>query len=68
MDRRDRLRTIGGFFRGIIGLLPIILVLASAWYVYQNSDKLLKQVTEEAAKQAAKYTEENATKFMENFR
>lgn len=68
MDRRDRLRTFGGFFRSLLGLIPMILFVLSAWYVYQNSDKLLKQITEEAAKQAAKYTEQSAGNFMKNFK
>ena len=68
LDRRDRLRTIGGFFRSLLGLIPLLFFIFSAWYIYEYSDELLKKITEEAAKQAAKYTEENATKFMENFR
>lgn len=68
MDKRDRLRTIGGFFRSILGLIPLLFFIFSAWYVYEYSDELLKKITEEAAKQAAKYTEESAGNFMKNFR
>ncbi|MEK7591191.1 MAG: hypothetical protein AAB489_03220 [Patescibacteria group bacterium] len=68
MDRRDRLRTWGGFVRSLIALVPMIIFLLSAWYLYNNTDEMLKKITEEAAKQAAKYTEQSAGKLMEKFK
>lgn len=53
MDKRDRLRTWGGFVRALIGLIPIILLVLSTWYFYKHSDELLQKITREAAKQAS---------------
>ncbi len=61
MNKRDRLRTIGGFFRGIIGLIPIIFFLLSMWYVYEYGDQLLEKIAETAARQAAAVTTQNAS-------
>jgi hypothetical protein len=60
MDSRDRLRTWGGFFRGLISLIPIILLVWSAWYFYQHGAELMQQIAEESAKQAAKYTQQQS--------
>ena len=46
----------------------MIIFLLSAWYLYNNTDEMLKKITEEAAKQAAKYTEQSAGKLMEKFK
>lgn len=56
MDKRDRLRTWGGFFRTIIGFIPLVIFLFSAWYFYNNADEILKKITAEAAEQALKMT------------
>jgi hypothetical protein len=65
MDRRDRLRTIGGFFRGLLGLIPIIILLGSVWYAYQYGDELLAKITKQAAEQAAAATQQGAGNLME---
>lgn len=65
MDRRDRLRTAGGFIRGIIALVPLALFLWSAWYFYEHGDELMKQMTEQAAKSAAEYSQDQAGSLME---
>ncbi|OGJ56086.1 hypothetical protein A2706_02055 [Candidatus Peribacteria bacterium RIFCSPHIGHO2_01_FULL_51_35] len=62
LDRRDRLRTVGGFFRSIIGFIPMIVFLLGIWYVYNNTDDILRSITQEAAKQAAEYTKEGFLK------
>ncbi|MDD4318860.1 MAG: hypothetical protein PHW10_00845 [Candidatus Peribacteraceae bacterium] len=53
LDRRDRLRTWGGFVRGLLGLIPLAVVLYSMWYLSQNWDKVLTSVAQETAKQTA---------------
>lgn len=53
MNRRDRLRMIGGFFRGLLSIIPIVFFLISMWYVYAYGDALLEKVAAVAAKQAA---------------
>ena len=57
MNRRDRVRTIGGTIRGLIMLIPTILIIWSAWYFYQNSSEILKSIAASAAEQASKYSQ-----------
>ena len=64
MDRRDRLRTLGGFLRGVIGLIPIVITLAGAWYLYKHGDELLLKITKQAAEQAAVMTKQGGNGFM----
>lgn len=64
MDKRDRLRTWGGFLRGILGLIPLIIMLISVWYVYEHGDELLKKITQQAAKEAAAMSSNSAQDFM----
>jgi hypothetical protein len=56
MDKRDRLRTIGGFIRTLIAVIPIVLLLWSAWYFVDHGADLMKMVADQAAKSAAQYT------------
>lgn len=68
LDRRDRLRTWGGFVRTILGLIPIIILLWSTWYAVTHADELLERVAKEAAKQAATVTTESANSMQERLR
>ena len=68
MDKRDRLRMIGGFFRGLIAILPVVLVLGSAWYFYQHSAEIIKSLSQEAAKQAAVYSQQKSGDLMEQLK
>ena len=67
MDRRDRWRTIGGFIKGVIGFVPIIVTLASIWYLYAHGADLMKQIAQEAAKQAASYTQQSGGDVLKQF-
>ncbi len=58
MDRRDKLRTVGGFFRAIIALIPIILLLWSAWYFAGHGTEVMKMISDQAASSAAQYTQQ----------
>jgi|SRR3989338_2610755 len=53
MDKRDRLRTWGGFFRSILHLIPLILIIWSTWYAFAHWDELLKEISKAAAEQSA---------------
>jgi hypothetical protein len=52
LDRRDRIRTYGGFVKGLLALIPLALFLWSGWYVYKHSDEFLERITKSAANQA----------------
>lgn len=59
MDRRDKLRTFGGFVGGLLRLIPLIAFVWFSWHFYNNSDEILSRITEQAAQQAAKVAREN---------
>jgi len=68
MNRRDRLRTIGGFIRGVFSIIPIIIVVFFTWYTIKYGDQLLEKITSMAAQQAGKVAQQNAVSdFMEEF-
>lgn len=54
MDRRDRLRMWAGFFRGIIGLIPIAVLLVSTWYCYVYGAQILEFVINQATSATVK--------------
>lgn len=64
MDKRDRLRMWGSFFRGLIGVLPILLFLYGAWYFYQNGEDVMQKMIQESAKQAAEVMKTSAGGFL----
>lgn len=61
INKRERWRMVGGSLRSIIGLLPIIIMLAGAWYAFEYSDQILEKISAAAAKQAAAITQYNPT-------
>jgi cadmium resistance protein CadD (predicted permease) len=67
MDKRDRLRIWGGFFRGLLGLIPLAVMLFSVWYVYEHGDELLQKITQQAAKEAAAMTSDSAQDILKQF-
>lgn len=56
MNARDRLRTWGGFVRGIVALIPLIIFVWSAWYFMEHGEELMKMIANQAASSAAEYT------------
>lgn len=60
IDKRDRLRMIGGFFRFLITLIPILVLLGSGWYFAQHSAEIMKMIAEQAASAASKYTQDQS--------
>lgn len=64
MNRRDRLRTIGGTIKGLILLVPTVLLVVSAWYFYKHSDEIIKGIAANAAEQATKYSQGNLDKII----
>jgi len=58
LDRRDRMRTIGGFIRGFLALIPLLLLLWSVWYFVQHGDEIMKKIADQAASSAAEFTQQ----------
>jgi hypothetical protein len=67
MDRRDKLRTWGGFTRGVLGLLPLAIFFWSIWYVTTHMDEIIRTVSEEAALAASKYTQSYSEDIIDKF-
>ena len=67
MDRRDKLRTIGGFFRAIIALIPIILLISSGWYFAGHYAEIMKTISDQAASSAAHYTQTQSQSLFDQF-
>ena len=59
LDRRDRMRTIGGAIRSVISLCWIVLLLWSSWYFIVNWPTIMKEITTQAASSAADFTKQN---------
>jgi len=58
MDRRDRMRMVGGYIRFLVALVPIILLLWSVWYTAAHWQELLQAISDQAAASAARFTGE----------
>lgn len=68
MDKRDRWRTIGGFIRGVIGMIPVAIAVFLTWYTITYGDQLLEKITSMAATQAGKVAQQNMLQdFMNQF-
>ncbi|MEI8230712.1 MAG: hypothetical protein WCG83_06295 [Candidatus Peregrinibacteria bacterium] len=64
MNRRDKWRTIGGFFRSIIAIVPVLVFLWATWYTLQNGDQLLQKITSMAAEQAGRVAQQNTNSLL----
>lgn len=65
MDKRDRMRMIGGFFKGLISIIPVIAFIVGAWYFYQNGDEIMTDIARKAAEQAAEVTKQGTQGILE---
>ncbi len=64
MDKRDRLRTVGGFFRSIINIIPVILLLWSSWYFYKHGPEIINMISLQAATSAASLAKDHPEMFI----
>jgi hypothetical protein len=64
MDRRDKIRTIEGFIRSLILIIPTILFIWSTWYFIQHSDEIMAKMTEQITKQTMNYSQQGGEDMM----
>lgn len=50
MDRRDRARMVGSVIRSVIGLIPLLLLLWSTWFLIVHGQEFIQQITEQTVK------------------
>lgn len=68
MDKRDRLRTWGSFFKGMISIIPVLAFIFGLWYFSQHGDEIMAKIARQAAEQAAAVTKEGADSFFDKFK
>ncbi len=61
LDKRDKWRTVGGFFKFLINLIPILFLLGSAWYFIEHGTDIMKMIADQAASSAAAYTKDQGS-------
>jgi hypothetical protein len=66
-ERRDRIRSLGAFVHSMFSLIPILLLIWSAVYFYQHGTDLIKQITSEAVRQSAEYTQDSLMDQFNNY-
>jgi len=67
LDRRDRMRTALSTVKTLLTMIPILVFLASAIYLYFYGEDLLQAVAEQTAQRAAEYSEGSMSNFLEQF-
>ncbi len=67
MDKRDKWRTVGGFFKFCITIIPLILLLGSGWYFAQNWQEIMKKMATISASVAAEYSKNQSSGMLEQF-
>lgn len=60
MDHRDYWRTWGGFFRGLLSVVPILVLILSTWYLYAYSDTILEGMTNKVMQKMMPQSQNNA--------
>lgn len=67
MDKRDKMRTIGGFIRTLISFIPLILLLWSVWYIIQHGDELMETIIKQTATATADAAKGSSQGMLEQF-
>ncbi len=67
LDRRDKWRTRGGFLKGLVSIIPVLIAVWAAWYFYTYGDILMKKLTTEVVRQSAAYAEMRAAEQGDQF-
>ncbi len=67
MNKRDRLRTVGAFFKNIITLIPVVLFIYGAWYLAQHWEEIITDIATKSAEQATNFTNDHMNTILEDF-
>ena len=68
LDRRDRLRMMGGVLHAILTLLPLVFFVWSTWYLYAHFDEIMSQMMRQSAQSAANGTADRPHRRIESDR
>lgn len=68
MDKRDRIRTWGSFFKGLMSIIPAIAFIWGAWYFSQHGDEIMAKIARQAAEQAAAVTKQGTNSFFDQIK
>ncbi len=68
MDRRDRLRTWGSFFKGLLSLIPVAAFVWGLWYFSQHGDEIMAKIAKQAAEQAAEVTKQGTNSLLDQIK
>jgi hypothetical protein len=68
MDKRDRMRTWGSFFKGLLSIIPVIAFIWGAWYFSQHGDEILAKIAKQAAEQAAEVTRQGTNSLFDQIK
>ena len=66
-ERRDRWRTAGGFIRGMLGIIPLAVLLGSLWYFYTNGEELMSELMDQTIQRSTEYSQESLMDQLEGY-
>ncbi|MEK7563295.1 MAG: hypothetical protein AAB544_02790 [Patescibacteria group bacterium] len=67
MNKRDKMRTWGGFVRSIIHFIPLIILIWSVWFTYAHWDEMLLEISRSAAEQSAAMMQRTGSGWSQQF-
>lgn len=68
LDERDKVRMTGSIVRSILAIVPFVISLWFAWYLYAHFDDLVRQVMRQAAEQTMEATKDGSNSFLEEMK
>jgi hypothetical protein len=66
-ERRDRWRTAGGFVRGMLGVIPLAVLLGSLWFFYENGEEFMNNLMDRTIQKSAEYSQESLLDQLEGY-
>ena len=67
MNKRDKMRTWGGFVRNILHFIPLIILIWSVWFTYAHWDEMLLEISRSAAEQSAAMMQRTGSGWSQQF-